>query len=511
MIYLASALTGALMFQVWRPGILPWALPFVFVPLMFAWLSCTSLRKAFLCGWIAQFIQGLFVFSWLRHTADTFYGLGPGGQLAFLVAFAAIAHLQWPLIGAGALWLKRRFGLSEGSHLVIIVLLATLAEQIFPRFFDVNYGQPWMWAPTQVFQLAEWFGFAGLSFLTFTLSALLVFILRQRSTRATVAGLASCLLILAIAFAAGNARHASWSEPDQILRAHLFQIFIEPIEMLTMEHGKETAMQKTLERYFNEQKLGDPKPDLTIWNETAMPFDVTAESSELNQLKEFIKREGVPLITGAYRYEGHTKFNTAAYFDRDGNLLKTFDKHYLMPFGEYLPMESAFPQLRTLLPQVPNYGRGRDQRPFEVGRARLALSICYDGTFHSHFRESMEHDANVFLNITGEYWFGETWEPYQHNALVMGRAVEFRRPMIRVADSGITSVILANGDLMHLGPLFEPWQDTLEIPYFSRAPRTLFDLYGAWYPLFVLAMVSLVLVFAKLRQNRKQDAYPNDT
>jgi apolipoprotein N-acyltransferase len=510
-IYLASALTGALMFQVWRPGTLPWTLPFVFAPLMFAWLSCTSLRKAFICGWIAQFIQGLLVFGWLRHTAFTFYGLGTAGQILFLVGFAAISHLQWPLAGAGALWLKKRFALGEVAYLAVIVLLAVLVEMICPRFFDVNYGQPWMWSRTPVYQLAEWTGFAGLSFLTFALSALTVLAVRRRTWKTTAVACAAFAFLLATAFAAGEWRRSVWSQPNQALRAHLFQINIDPIEVLTAEKGKEAAMQETLTRFFSDQQLGDPRPQLAIWSETAMPFDVTAASPELTRLKEFVRREGVPLITGAYRYEGTTKFNTAAYFDRDGNLLKTFDKHYLMPFGEYLPMESMFPWLRTILPQVPNYGRGRDRTPFEVDGAKLALSICYDGTFPAHFRKSMAYNPNVFLNITGEYWFGETWEPYQHNALVMGRAVEFRRPMIRVADTGITSVMLANGDLMHLGPVFEPWQDTLEIPYFAAAPRTVFDLYGAWYPIAVLAMVSLILVFAKLRQNREQDAHPRHT
>ena len=52
---------------------------------------------------------------------------------------------------------------------------------------------------------------------------------------------------------------------------------------------------------------------------------------------------------------------------------------------------------------------------------------------------------DVIINITNDYWFGNTFGPYQHYSLAKQRAIETGIPVLRVSNSGISSIIGPNG------------------------------------------------------------------
>lgn len=240
------------------------------------------------------------------------------------------------------------------------------------------------------------------------------------------------------------------------------------------------------------------------------------KTPDIEFLLQGISRGNLPLLTGAYRYdENHVKYNTAALFNGRGELTATYDKHILMPFGEYLPGEEFFPFLRKLVPQVPDYGRGTHQNPFLVGDVRIGPSICYDALFPAHFRKLTGNGANFFVNLTGDYWFGITTEPMLHNLASAQRAVEFRRPMIRVADSGVSTAVAADGTILAYSPVWEPWQKTMTLDFVKNPPRTIFDRFGAWWPALLAAFIGIFLWQSRRRisdvkgeqmPERKQDA-----
>jgi len=243
-----------------------------------------------------------------------------------------------------------------------------------------------------------------------------------------------------------------------------------------------------------------------------MPFDIAHESKYLTAFQNYVREQKIPILTGAYRYdEQHLKHNTAALFSADGQVVQTYDKHMLMPFGEFLPMENTFPFLRKLAPQIPTYGRGQDELPFVVGDARMGPSICYESLFPDHFRKLTANGANMFFNISGDYWFGNSTEAYFHGLAGLERAIEFRRPMIRVADTGITTAILADGTMLASPGIWEQWQDYVNIGYVKEPPRTFFDLYGQWWP-WALASAGAGLLFSvglrKVRTNRTSARAP---
>jgi len=126
-------------------------------------------------------------------------------------------------------------------------------------------------------------------------------------------------------------------------------------------------------------------------------------------------------------------------------------KRHLVPFGEYIPSG------RSLLPEQAYGGRGglldRD-RPalFRVYGQPVAASICYEALFPELIRKGSSK-GTWLVNVTNDAWFGDTVAPYQHLAMARMRCVEFRRPMVRAANSGSARSSTQTGGLRLPRPL----------------------------------------------------------
>jgi apolipoprotein N-acyltransferase len=81
------------------------------------------------------------------------------------------------------------------------------------------------------------------------------------------------------------------------------------------------------------------------------------------------------------------------------------------------------------------------------GGLNLYPLICYEIIFPDEMTGDIE-DANAILNITNDAWFGATPGPYQHFQQARVRAVETGLPLIRDANSGISAIVNAQGEII---------------------------------------------------------------
>ena len=75
----------------------------------------------------------------------------------------------------------------------------------------------------------------------------------------------------------------------------------------------------------------------------------------------------------------------------------------------------------------------------------LGVLICYEAIFPQIARETVRRGAQVLMNITNDAWYGDTGGPYQHLEISRWRAIEFRVPLVRAANTGISAVFDATG------------------------------------------------------------------
>ena len=121
-----------------------------------------------------------------------------------------------------------------------------------------------------------------------------------------------------------------------------------------------------------------------------------------------------------------------------------YDKHHLVPFGEFIP-----PMFRwfTALMNIPlgDFNRGAlGQASFAVQGQRLAPNICYEDLFGEELAARFTDAAlapTIFVNVSNLAWFGDTVAVDQHVAISRMRTLEFQRPFVRATNTGATAIL----------------------------------------------------------------------
>ncbi len=141
--------------------------------------------------------------------------------------------------------------------------------------------------------------------------------------------------------------------------------------------------------------------------------------------------------------------------DPDGGAEQSYDKMKLVPFGEYVPLKSLFFFVDKVVEGVGDFQAGDTPFVFHAGRAKFGTLICYEGIFPGLTRRFVAGGADFLVNITNDAWFGRTSAPYQHLAMATLRAIENRVPLVRVANTGFSAMVDADGTIRWRTGLFE--------------------------------------------------------
>lgn len=193
------------------------------------------------------------------------------------------------------------------------------------------------------------------------------------------------------------------------------------------------------------------QPDLVIWPETALPY-LVEDNPGLPALITAASH-GTPVVVGMQRVErsGDTVrgWNALKVYGDGGKEIAAYDKHHLVPFGEYIPFgDLAFDWfgISAFAAQTgAAYTAGPGARVLDLGPhlGKVLPLICYEAVFPQDLRVATR--ADWILQITNDAWFGTVSGPFQHAAQARLRAIEQGLPLVRVANTGLTEVIDARG------------------------------------------------------------------
>jgi apolipoprotein N-acyltransferase len=204
--------------------------------------------------------------------------------------------------------------------------------------------------------------------------------------------------------------------------------------------------------------------ELIVWPESSYPYALArgpggfTRDFPLDDARRVRRGFDTPLLFGAVtRQPGPPRvpadrypYNTALMMNAAGEVTATFDKVFLMLFGEYIPFYDQIPWFTKLFPEASNFSRGKEPASFPLelgarGSWKLGPLVCYEDILPGFVRRVARLDPNAFINITNDAWFGRTAEPYQHLALAVFRSVEHRLEMIRAVNTGVSAHIDAGG------------------------------------------------------------------
>lgn len=494
-----SALTGLVIALAQAPFGLVWlGFPAIGLAILLGYTSANP-RQAAWRGWAAGFGFSLLTFSWIVEPflvdIKTFGWMAPFALLFMAAGFAFF----WGL----AFWLARRLAGQGTLALALLIPVFWTGSELLRSY--ILTGFPWaltsyIWIDTPVYQWAAFVGPHGLTFATFLLAAGLVIGLAKR--RFTGVLISAALLGSAVA---GGA----WMQAQPVPEASDTQPIVRLIQ--PNANQKQKWDPKMIPVFYNRQldltaEPGDAPVDLVIWPEVAVPFLLNDPTSPFWEISE--AANGAQVIVGAQRLDGLRAFNSLAVLGQGGEITQTYDKHHLVPFGEYIPGGWLLGRI-GLKAMTAKYGGGYSAGPgprvLDLGElGKVMPLICYEAIFPHEMRRVAER-PDWMLMITNDAWFGEAAGPYQHFAQARARAVEFGLPMVRVANTGISAVIDARGQVVRSMPLGVSGRLDVKLP--AALPASIYWKTGD------IPTVLLLIVFgiAAIWQNKRNPIDPVST
>jgi apolipoprotein N-acyltransferase len=189
-------------------------------------------------------------------------------------------------------------------------------------------------------------------------------------------------------------------------------------------------------------------PALVVWPETAVPWLLDREP----ELRARIAKAagGAVVLTGARRValdaDGAPEWrNGMQALGADGAVLASYDKHHLVPFGEYVPLGGLLAKMGLGAFVGVSFGAGPGPRLLHLpGLPPIQPQICYETIFPAEVLTGALRPA-VIVQATNDAWFGTSAGPRQHFQQARMRAIEQGLPVARAANTGISAIIDAHG------------------------------------------------------------------
>ncbi len=239
--------------------------------------------------------------------------------------------------------------------------------------------------------------------------------------------------------------------------------------------------------------IEESNANLIIFGENNFPY--LLNNLNLKFIKDILK-ERQTVIIGATRIEKNKYYNSLINITK--NDVSYFDKKILVPFGEFLPLRNTLKFFERIVGPN-NYSKGNEKRLINVQNKFSYLpTICYEIVFYWKLLNKFNYKANFIVNITNDNWFGKYLGPYQHLYLTKIRAAEFKKPIIRVSNNGISAIIDKNGKVLNNTNLNKV--ETLSHTLYIEKNVSLYNFHLILKIYFFITYISIILY---LRKNAK--------
>jgi len=308
----------------------------------------------------------------------------------------------------------------------------------FPWYFAGSVSDAPLWMQT-----AEFGGVASVDVVVASMNSVVAAWLPPRSGNWRLPTLVSGGLVAAsLLFGAARIKGCGLDERAPFFATlGLIQANVDPMD-------KRNAPTEGLDRHLRlVESLGDPAAfDLILWSETAVATPVPDALADRYFRNAFLKGLRAPLLFGAIVSNGSdpgSSLSNAAFLsDRRGDVVGRYKKRVLLLGAERAPSFVSLESWHALFPSTLDFVAGSDPAPLQLGDKGLAMTICLEDMFPRVVRASFERGkVNLIVNLTNDGWFGETYASRLHFAMSKFRAIEHRRYLVRVTNTGVTAVV----------------------------------------------------------------------
>ena len=509
-------------------GLLAWV---ALIPLHLA-LDSTTRRRAFWMGCLSGTIGFTGIMAWVV-TAMTTYGKVPlPVSYAILLLLTAYLGMYVGIYSWAVVWLREfipRYG-------ILFAPCVWVALELIRTYF--LSGLPWcllgysQYRELELIQVADHLGVYGVSFLiilvNLTLAEFMLWLMpffrgfHPRKLPWEMTTITALLMISTWSYGTSLLNSPGLLLPRTSITAGLVQPNVDQAVK-----WDEAYREETMQRFDRLTSRFGTGVDVVIWPEAATPFLFEREAGYQLQLMAWADRAQAPLLFGspALRFYPDRRpylLNSAYLLSADGTILGRYDKHHLVPFGEYIPLKSSLLFFLdklvegigdfeagpggTVLTLAPKTRAGNDGNPGGARPVKFGVAICYEVIFPDLVRQFAANGAEFLVTITNDGWFGNSSAPAQHFAMVVFRSVENHLAFARAANTGITGAIDPFGRIIRATPLFT--EEAVQVTIPAWQPRTFYSRHG---DVFAYGCVVICALLCLLNLFRPKEPEPGTT
>lgn len=475
-------------------------------------------REIFWCGFFygyGFFLAGIY---WIAISL-----LVDAAQFAWLIPFAltlipAALALYMALLALTYKFLARKISLHKPYQKILLFSLCwtffeILRATLFTGFPWNLLGYMWMFN-LKISHAAAIFGIYGLSILAALFSLLPVLFLNNTKFKKfstllfgdkVLAAATLSSVLLALIFGHFDINESKLlRDPQSKLR--LVQANIKQ-EMKWNPDEKLKNLAKHI-AMTNSKSLENVKA--VIWSETSVPYVIDDNPGLLMNLRYGVPTDGV-LITGGLRVEYADEdrrevkgvWNSVFVLNKSG-VVDHYDKHHLVPFGEYIPFHKFFPFVDKITGGGEGFSEGEGAQTLLTESFSFSPLVCYEVIFSDEV-VNKKLRPDLLVNLTNDAWFGNSSGPYQHFDMAVMRAIEYGIPLVRVAGTGISAFIDPFGRVVAKLDLNE--EGVIDVDLVKNTASTIYADYG-YLPLILLVLImSLILTITPRKKHDPRQNY----
>ena len=307
-----------------------------------------------------------------------------------------------------------------------------------------------------ILQSVTLFGSYFITFLIVLVNGLLAYLLLNPSKRVLCGALAAGLFLGNLTF--GAIRMATFTDDGETLKAAAIQG-----NQSSLEYWSVSTMSDVMEVYGDlSREAAAEGAEIIVWPETCIPANIDRSASVYRYVTELAEECGVPILCGLFTQveEGSpADYNSIVVALPDGTIHDTvYNKRNPVPFGEFVPFRKLvmtlvppLAEINTLDEDIP---AGEDSVVFVLKEGNVGSLICFDSIYERNALDSIANGARLLAVSTNDSWFRDSRGVWMHHAQSQLRAIETGRYVVRSANTGVSSVINAKGEVLEsLGAL----------------------------------------------------------
>jgi len=498
--YLAALITGVLIFL---------SIPKIELSFL-AWISLSPLiyiavKKPPLTSVWAGGLAGVVFHSvclyWIASVMHKY------GKLSLVVSWliALVLVLYLSLYFALFTFLLSKLTCTLGPKLLFIAPFLWVSLEYIKTFLLTGF--PWeligysQYRNLPLIQIASFTGVYGVSFLIILANCLIIWWLTAGLKGKFSLGItALCGMIFAAALLYGYWRLSQPFPTGEGIKVACIQGNVSQEKKMTTLYLEEIFR----DHFLMTREASLRGNQLIVWSESAVPLSFTSSRSYQEAVRNLVASHKIHLLLGsdditpASASSPEKYFNSAFLLTPQGEVAGKYDKIHLVPFGEYVPLRKLFFFAGKLVQESSDFSPGESYTLLNYDSHPIAVAICYEIIFPQLIRAFISRGAELITTITNDAWWGRSSAPYQHFSMVVFRAVENRRYVVRAANTGISGIIDPYGRILVSSPIFV--KTIVEGVVYPMEVGTFYLRYGdllCWLSLLLTAMALLTLIRAR--------------